>query len=274
MPTVIVGGVPGAGSQPHIVGSSLSGQRTVGFYPGVSAFGAVTIRAVYRISPTSLGSAGAFGAVTPLQAAQIAHPAGLTGEHLFGQPRILVTVEVGGVGSAQQFGIANIPQYVQIPGLNHGLLHYHIVGSYLAGEALVGFYGEYLFGRPTIRIAFLVPGVGSAQRFGQIVLGTQHRVPGVPSAQQFGVPWIAFEQFQPVPGLGTAQSFGVSFAYRVWFHPPRPPDEISLTPVSCDSVTLTSVACADTLLVPAAWTEETLPPSDEQDLALVPSVEE
>ena len=235
MPTVLVGGVPPTGTSPHLAGSFLAGEQVVGFYPAPAlAFGTplLEVKLGVIVPVTGLGSAQSFGALG------------------FRTP---VSVSVGGVPSAQSFVLPHVVpprQFVAVPGLNHGVLYFHIVGTKLAGEALVGWDGDYLFGRPGIGMQYVIPGVPSAQRFGSPVFGMQYRISGVPSAQEFGVPWIAFDQFQPVPGLGSAQAFGTPFVYRVYLKPP-PEYEIILTPVACEELVLSVAACEELVLVPS-----------------------
>lgn len=253
MATVVVTGVTPTGYSPHIVGSFLAGQQVAGFYPGVPAFGTVTIRAVYRFGPTSLPSAQAFGTVTPVgPSASLVSVAGVGSAKQFGvpTPKTAIRVLVAGIPSAQSFGTSKSGQGVHVPGLDHGRLFFHIVGSYLAGQELVGWHGDYLFGRPVFWLRYIIPGVPSAPQFGTPVFGMQYKIGGVPSAQAFGTPFIVYDQWQFVLGLGSGQQFGVTIAYKVWLHP-SDCDEVDLAPSDCTELVLDPALEQDLLLVPA-----------------------
>jgi hypothetical protein len=112
-------------------------------------------------------------------------------------------------------------QVVQVAGVPHAN-RIHISGTYLSGQATVGWVGELLLGFPGYKAFSPIPGLNSEQRF------------GIPSGR--GGP-IGF----PVGvAVGSAQQFGTPFVYSAWVHPG-----------SCQPVTLTPLACVDVTLVPS-----------------------
>lgn len=131
------------------------------------------------------------------------HVAGATPGWLFGTPTFRLSKAVGGVPSAQAFGVPVVTTTQRV-----------LVGSVGSAQAfgtvrprniqvVVGVSSAQLFGVPTIstRRTIAVPGVPSAQAFGVARAGVTVTVVGVSSAQAFGPLTIRVAQIVQVGGV-------------------------------------------------------------------------
>jgi hypothetical protein len=143
-----------------------------------------------------LGSAQAFGAITPVPGGVAVAITGLGSAQAFGVPKLNIRFPVSGLGSAQAFGVPTIA-----------------VGGVVV--AITGLGSAQSFGVPQENIAFFVSGLGSAQAFGTPTVtagGTNQNVAatGLGSAQAFGtVTPVPGGVIVTITGLGSAKAFGV-----------------------------------------------------------------
>ena len=189
---------------------------------------------LYTSTPISFGVSGitspqTFGALTTRR---FFGAGGVAPAAAFGTPKANRRLLVAGISSPQAFGApAGMPQFVVVQGVPPSGYDLHIVGEYLAGQALVGWTGGTQFGTPlaknldfvgvggvlsaqsfgavTIKavISRALVGIPSAQSFGKVSL--RFVLAGVPSAQSFGTPIIiAVSGLVVPPGVGSAQAFG------------------------------------------------------------------
>ena len=218
-----------------------------------SRFGVPNAKTITAAPVPGLGSAQAFGTPTTHLRTYVSAP-GVSSAQSFGTPTTRVSVPVAGIPSAQSFGTAKATQVVKIPGLRHGEIVRHIVGTYKVGQAKVGFTGEVLFGSVRIGLFYAIPGLDSAQQF------------GTPTA--YGGPvWVS------VSGVGSAAQMGEPFVYKVTIRPPVEIDLI-LTPTIPSSISLGRASELVLVLGPTVAGDLLLMPTDEEELLLVPSVEE
>lgn len=133
----------------------------------------------------------------------------------FGTFQFKFAFGVAGLSSAQAFGALPFGPVTAVPGVPPSTYDTHIVGEYLAGQALVGWTGGNQFGTPLAKnLDFVgVGGVLSAQSFGAVTIRAAiSRAPlGVPSAQSFGKVSLRFV----LAGIPSAQAFGTPFFIAV-----------------------------------------------------------
>jgi hypothetical protein len=193
------------------VGTAPSGWTNQTIQPaGASALMSVHTRAALAANPTadSVATAGtnaAYRAVT-IEVEEV---------------NLVTTVSVGGVGSAQAFGSSTLlapgpAQAVGVGGVYSPGYTPHIVGVFLAGQALVGGSAVGQFGTVSAGITtgqnVPVGSVASAQAFGSSLPSSIFRVSvsGIGSAQAFGAALPRATVARAVVGVASAQAFGAA----------------------------------------------------------------
>ena len=162
----------------------------------------------YRIVPSGIASAEAFGNLTLVQAGLVIAPTGIPSAEAFGTPKLNQQIRFTGIPSAEAFGTPQLTQQIRFTGIPSAEAFGNL--TLVSTQVLVftGIPSAEAFGTPQLTQQIRFTGIPSAEAFGTPQLTQQIRFTGIPSAEAFGTPSLATTQFLVVVGIPSAEAFG------------------------------------------------------------------